>query len=60
MASGGGLEGLGDRLAAIGGTFDLRTAPGAGTTISGTVPITVASTDEPTASSVPGAERVGV
>ncbi len=59
-ASGGGLEGLGDRLAAIGGTFDLRTAPGAGTTISGTVPITVASTDEATTSSVPGAERVGV
>ena len=60
MASGGGLEGLGDRLAAIGGTFDLRTAPGAGTTISGTVPITVASTDEPTSSSAPDAERVGV
>ena len=60
MASGGGLEGLGDRLAAIGGTFDLRTAPGAGTTISGTVPVTVASTDEPTSSSTPDAERVGV
>ena len=60
MASGGGLEGLGDRLAAIGGTFDLRTAPGAGTTISGTVPITVVSTDEPTSSSAPDAERVGV
>ena len=58
MASGGGLEGLGDRLAAIGGTFDLRTAPGAGTTISGTVPITVAPTDEPTSSSAPDAERV--
>ena len=28
MASGGGLEGLADRLAAIGGTFDLRTASG--------------------------------
>jgi signal transduction histidine kinase len=60
MGSGGGLEGLGDRLAAIGGTFDLRTAPGAGTTISGTVPITRASTDEPATSSMPGAERVGV
>ena len=60
MASGGGLEGLGDRLATIGGTFDLRTAPGAGTTISGTVPVTVASTDEPTSSSTPDAERVGV
>jgi len=60
MASGGGLEGLADRLAAIGGTFDLRTAPGAGTTISGTVPIAVASTDEPTSSSAPDAERVGV
>jgi len=60
VGSGGGLEGVGDRLAAIGGTFDLRTAPGAGTTISGTVPITVASTDEPTSPSVPGVERVGV
>jgi signal transduction histidine kinase len=60
VGSGGGLEGLGDRLAAIGGTFDLRTAPGAGTTISGTVPLTVAPTDEPTRSSVPDTERVGV
>ena len=60
VGSGGGLEGLGDRLAAIGGTFDLRTAPGAGTTISGTVPITVAPTDESARSSVSDTERVGV
>jgi len=58
--SGGGLEGLADRLAAIGGTFDLRTAPGAGTTISGTVPLTVAPTDEPTSPSASDVERVRV
>ena len=60
VASGGGLEGVADRLAAIGGTFDLRTAPGAGTTISGTVPVAAVLTDAPTDPAVPDAERVGV
>jgi len=60
VGSGGGLEGLGDRLAAIGGTFDLRTAPGAGTTISGTVPVADVPTDAPTGPLAPDAARVGV
>jgi signal transduction histidine kinase len=36
---GSGLQGMADRLAALGGEFVLRTAPGRGTTIRGTVPI---------------------
>ena len=60
VGSGGGLEGVADRLAAIGGTFDLRTAPGAGTTISGTVPVIDVPTDVPTDPAAPDAERVGV
>ena len=60
VGSGGGLEGVADRLAAIGGAFDLRTAPGAGTTISGTVPVVDVPTDVPTDPAAPDAERVGV
>jgi signal transduction histidine kinase len=60
VGSGGGLEGVADRLAAIGGTFDLRTAPGAGTTISGTVPVATVPTESPTGPAAPDAERVGV
>jgi signal transduction histidine kinase len=37
--SGSGLQGITDRLAAIGGTFEVESAPGAGTTVSGRVPI---------------------
>ena len=37
--SGSGLQGVTDRLAAIGGTFEVESAPGAGTTVSGRVPI---------------------
>src|SRR5205807_4714892 len=59
VGSGGGLEGVADRLAAIGGTFDLRTAPGAGTTITGTVPVANLPTDAPTGPPTPDAERVG-
>jgi signal transduction histidine kinase len=36
---GSGLQGIADRLAALGGEFVLRTAPGRGTTIRGTVPV---------------------
>jgi signal transduction histidine kinase len=60
VGSGGGLEGVADRLAAIGGTFDLRTAPGAGTTISGTVPFAGVPIEAPTGPAAPDAERVGV
>jgi signal transduction histidine kinase len=36
---GSGLQGIADRLAALGGEMVLRTAPGRGTTIRGTVPV---------------------
>ncbi|MGI8615633.1 MAG: sensor histidine kinase [Actinomycetota bacterium] len=38
---GTGLQGIADRLAALGGEFVLRTAPGLGTTIRGAVPVGV-------------------
>ena len=37
--SGSGLQGVTDRLAAIGGTFAVASAPGAGTTVAGRVPL---------------------
>jgi signal transduction histidine kinase len=36
---GTGLQGMADRLAAVGGTFRIRSAPGLGTTISGRLPV---------------------
>jgi signal transduction histidine kinase len=36
---GTGLQGIADRLAALGGRLDLRSAPGEGTTVVGTVPV---------------------
>jgi signal transduction histidine kinase len=36
--SGTGLQGMADRLAAVGGTLHIRSTPGLGTTISGTLP----------------------
>jgi signal transduction histidine kinase len=33
-----GLQNIADRLAALGGTFDVRSAPGEGTTVSGRIP----------------------
>jgi signal transduction histidine kinase len=38
-ASGGGLQGVTDRLAAIGGSFEVASSPGAGTTVTGRIPI---------------------
>jgi signal transduction histidine kinase len=40
-AQGTGLQGMADRLSAVGGQLRIASAPGHGTTISGTVPITV-------------------
>jgi signal transduction histidine kinase len=39
-AGGTGLQGMADRLAAVGGTLSVRSAPGQGTTISGSLPLT--------------------
>jgi signal transduction histidine kinase len=39
---GTGLRGMADRLDAIGGSLDVRSAPGQGTTITGRVPVAVA------------------
>ncbi len=36
--SGSGLQGMSDRLAAHGGTFEVRSRPGQGTTITGRLP----------------------
>jgi signal transduction histidine kinase len=36
---GTGLQGIEDRLAALGGTLEIRSAPGAGTTVTGRLPI---------------------
>jgi signal transduction histidine kinase len=36
---GSGLQGMADRLAALGGTFEFRSAPGHGTTLSGQLPV---------------------
>jgi signal transduction histidine kinase len=39
VASGSGLQGMADRLAAVGGSFEIRSAPGRGTTVAGHVPV---------------------
>jgi signal transduction histidine kinase len=36
---GTGLQGMADRLAAVGGTLRIDSAPGCGTTVSGTLPV---------------------
>lgn len=36
---GTGLQNMADRLAALGGTFDIRSRPGGGTTVSGRIPV---------------------
>jgi len=37
--TGSGLQGMADRLAAVGGTLDVGSAPGEGTTVTGNVPV---------------------
>ncbi len=39
---GTGLQGMADRIEAIGGALDLRSSPGAGTSVTGRVPVTMA------------------
>ena len=41
-AHGTGLQGMADRLEAVGGSLSVTSAPGAGTTVSGRVPVSVA------------------
>ncbi len=40
VATGSGLQGMADRLAAVGGSLEIRSAPGSGTTVAGRVPVT--------------------
>ncbi len=40
VAMGSGLQGMADRLAAVGGSLEIRSAPGSGTTVAGRVPVT--------------------
>ncbi len=42
VATGSGLQGMADRLAAVGGSLEIRSAPGSGTTVAGRVPVTAA------------------
>jgi signal transduction histidine kinase len=42
VSHGSGLQGIADRLAALGGAIEIRSTPGAGTTIAGTLPTTPA------------------
>jgi signal transduction histidine kinase len=39
VASGSGLQGMADRLAAVGGSLEIRSVPGRGTTVAGRVPV---------------------
>jgi signal transduction histidine kinase len=39
VASGTGLQGMADRLAAVGGSLEIRSVPGRGTTVAGHVPV---------------------
>jgi signal transduction histidine kinase len=39
VVGGSGLQGMADRLAAVGGSLEIRSAPGRGTTVAGHVPI---------------------
>jgi signal transduction histidine kinase len=45
-AHGSGLQGMSDRLAALDGTLEVRSAPGAGTTVIGRVPLRAPVTAE--------------
>jgi signal transduction histidine kinase len=40
VRAGMGLQGMADRVAALGGTIEVRSAPGAGATILGQIPVT--------------------
>jgi signal transduction histidine kinase len=44
---GSGLQGMADRIAAVGGRLEIRSAPGTGTVIRGEVPVSIEPTPEP-------------
>ncbi len=46
-SSGTGLQGMADRLSAMGGMLAVRSSPGAGTTVSGRLPVDRASVEAP-------------
>ena len=48
MTYGTGLQGMADRLDAIGGTLHVTSAPGRGTTVEGRIPVGPRDTDAPT------------
>jgi signal transduction histidine kinase len=43
LGLGTGLQGIADRLASLGGELEVRSAPGAGTTVTGRLPVIEAS-----------------
>lgn len=45
-APGRGLQNITDRIAVVGGTVDIAEGPGAGTTVTGRVPMTTTATDD--------------
>ena len=48
--TGHGFVNMADRLGAIGGTLEVESAPGAGTSISGSIPLVVQMEDRPSQS----------
>ena len=51
---GSGLQGMADRLDAVGGSLSVRSAPGAGTSVTGRVPARPAAADSGARGGVPG------
>jgi signal transduction histidine kinase len=54
---GSGLQGIADRLEALDGAMDVRSAPGEGTQVRGSVPVETAPTPEPSAKAQPSRTR---
>jgi signal transduction histidine kinase len=59
VTSSAGLTNMSDRLAAVGGLLVIRTAPGMGTTVSGTVPLSTNGSPAPPARGEGGRRRNG-
>jgi signal transduction histidine kinase len=50
---GSGLRNMADRLAALGGRLEVRSAPGAGTTVTGRLPVAAPATEPAIAAGAP-------